>query len=115
MLFSVDSMGCPPWVVAAWPEDDALWDKERDWAGFGLVEMTVGLNVTVRWGLVGAARLELDMDDTKGVVSVACDAMTTGCAWWLQCRTGSSRQVLQETTREQWQMPGFRHSARGRR
>jgi hypothetical protein len=38
--------------------------------------MTVGLNVTVRCGFCGIARLELDMDETRGVVS-ELDAMAT--------------------------------------
>jgi len=40
-------MGCPPWVVAPWPEAEALCEIDRD-GGFGLVDVTVGLNVTVR-------------------------------------------------------------------
>ena len=47
LLFNVDSMGCPPWVVAAWPEEEAWCDNDRV-GGFGLVDVTVGLNVTVR-------------------------------------------------------------------
>jgi hypothetical protein len=47
LLFNVESMGCPPWVVAPWPEAEALCEIDRD-GGFGLVDVTVGLNVTVR-------------------------------------------------------------------
>jgi len=45
--------------------------------GLGLVDVTVGLNVTVRCGLDDIARLELDIDETRGVVSVELDAMAT--------------------------------------
>lgn len=62
-------------MVAAWPEDEALCDSDRDAGGLGLVDVTVGLKVTVRCGFGGIARLELDMDETKGVVSVELDAM----------------------------------------
>lgn len=43
---------------------------------FGLVERTVELNVTVRWGLGGIERPVPDNEDIKGVRSVELDAMT---------------------------------------
>lgn len=50
--------------------------KERFRDGcFGLAEEMVGLNVTVRWGLGGTARLPLAIEEIKGVVSVELEAM----------------------------------------
>lgn len=59
------------------PVDWAPWEYDRDgWLGDD--EETVGLNVTVLWGLAGnCCRLLLAMDDIKGVVSVELDAIVT--------------------------------------
>jgi hypothetical protein len=44
LLFSVASIGCPPWLV---PEDWAPWEIDRN-GGLGAADETVGLKVTVR-------------------------------------------------------------------
>ena len=71
-------MGCPPWDV---PETAAS-DEVRGFGGtLGLVDVTVGLNVTVRWAFGGIGFPDVDvwwaMDDIRGVVSDELDAMAT--------------------------------------
>jgi hypothetical protein len=80
LLFSVDSMGCPPWLVATFvKEDGPVCEADRS-GGLGLLEDTVGLNVTVRCGLGGLALVAFEPcanEEINGVVSVELDAMTS--------------------------------------
>lgn len=62
-------------MVGTWLEDDAPLCDDNLGSGFGLVEETVGLNVTVRWGFAGTGLLVLDNDEIKGVVSLELEAM----------------------------------------
>jgi hypothetical protein len=77
LLLSVDSMGCPPWLVGSdVPAEPVCGIVGR---AVGLLELTVGLKVTVRCGR-GGGLLDtelLDVVGRRGVVSVELlDAMS---------------------------------------
>jgi hypothetical protein len=76
LLFSVDNMGCPPWLVGK-AELLPMCEDARDTC-LGLLELTVGLKVTVRCGLgafgLGAPRSWAN-EEISGVVSFELDAM----------------------------------------
>jgi len=78
LLLNEDCMGCPAWLAGGFGtvgEGNCETDLK---SGFGLLEMTVGLKVTVRCGFGGMALLavvEWDKDGIRGVVSLELDAM----------------------------------------
>lgn len=71
-------MGRPPWLVGTLVTMDGVPVGEARGGCLGLLDTTVGLNVTVLCGLGATAREPAepcDSDDISGVVSVEFDAM----------------------------------------
>jgi hypothetical protein len=71
-------MGCPAWLAEGFDTvGEGKCETDRK-SCFGLLEMTVGLKVTVLCGLGGMALpvvAEWDRDGIRGVVSLEVDAM----------------------------------------